>query len=319
MTDPLGAVRGRRRGPAWCRVSYGLHRPAGDGPGRLEDLAAWQLVLPPSGRFTHVTAAELHGWWLPPLPDDLPVFAAMSADESRPQRRELVVSRHSHLTTSTTLCGLRVDPPTDVLVACARHLRLLDMVVLVDAALQHRSCMLEDVRSAAASRRRGAPMLRQALAHADGRSESAWETLLRMLHVSCGIEVEPQFLLLDEEGALAARADLRLRGTTALHEYDGEHHLSRPRQRKDLARARRIGNQTWLRRGYTSSDVLHQAVGVLRDADLSLGREHRPERIRAWHELLADSCFTPSGRSRLLRRLGRDGSRSGGRRQLRGA
>lgn len=148
-------------------------------------------------------------------------------------------------------------------------------------------------------------MLRQALDLADGRSESPWETLLRMLHRWCGIEVEPQYCLLDDDGTLAARADLWLCGTNALHEYDGSHHLTRPRQRKDLARARRIGNRTWIRRGYTSSDVLHQAVGILRDADLSLGREHRPERIRAWHELLADSCFTPSGQPRLLDRLGR--------------
>lgn len=203
--------------------------------------------------------------------------------------------------------------------ACARDLRLLDLVVLIDAALHRGSCTVEEVRSAAASPRRGVPLLRHALALADGRSESAWETLLRILHVSCGIAVEPQFVLADEDGGLVARADLWVCGTNALHEYDGEHHLSGPRQRKDLARARRIGNQTWLRRGYTSSEVLHQALTVLRDADLSLGRVHRPERIRLWHELLADSLFTPSGQQRLRQRLSRAGSRSGDRRQAEGA
>jgi hypothetical protein len=95
-------------------------------------------------------------------------------------------------------------------------------------------------------------MLRRALALADGRSESAWETLLRLLHVTCGVAVEPQYELFDADGTLVARVDLWVRGTNALHEYDGHHHLSRPRQRKDVARARRVGNRTWVRRGYAS-------------------------------------------------------------------
>ncbi len=50
-------------------------------------------------------------------------------------------------------------------------------------------------------------------------------------------------------------------------------------------------------------EVLHQAVGILRDADLSLGREHRADRVRPWNALLSQSLFTPSGRQRLLRVL----------------
>ncbi len=51
-------------------------------------------------------------------------------------------------------------------------------------------------------------------------------------------------------------------------------------------------------------DVLTQGVGILRDADASLGRPHRPERIRAWHVLLGQSLFTPAGTARLRTRLG---------------
>jgi hypothetical protein len=59
-----------------------------------------------------------------------------------------------------------------------------------------------------------------------------------------------------------------------------------------------------VRRGYTSHEVLWQAVGILRDIDASLGRPHRPERIRAWHAMLLDSLFTPSGTARLRARWG---------------
>jgi hypothetical protein len=311
-------VKGRRRGPGWVAVSYGLHRPA-----RADDrhtrLATWQLALPPSGRFTHLTAAELRGWWLPPLPDGLPVFTAQSHAESRPQRAGLLVFRHADLVASGTVDGLRVDPPEEVLLSCARHLALLDLVVLVDAALHLGATTPERLQAAALQRRRGAPMLRRALSMADGRSESAWETLLRMLHVACGVEVEPQHRLRDESGTEVARADLWLVGTNALHEYDGGEHLKVRRQRSDLARGRRIGNVHWVRRGYTSVEVLHQAVGILRDADLSLGREHDPARVRRWHVLLAESLFTPSGRSAFLQRLGlrvsADDETGGGRHQ----
>jgi hypothetical protein len=279
-------VRGRRRGPLWVRVSYGVHRPA-----QADDLeailAAWQLVLPPSGRFTHLTAAQLLGWWLPPIPDPLPVFTAQARSESRPQRPGLVVARHADPAEPARVGDIKVDPPEEVLLQCARHLGLVDLVVLADAALHSGATTVDRLEAAARRRRRGSPMLRRAIPFADGRSESAWETLLRMLHVACGIEVEPQHRLLDGSGTELARADLWLVGTNALHEYDGATHLERRRQRSDLARGRRIGNVHWVRRGYTSIEVLHQAVGILRDADLSLGREHDPARVRRLGLLVA--------------------------------
>ena len=298
-----GPVKGRRRGVQWHRVGHGLHRPAAD-DSLMTTLATWQLALPASGRFTHLTGAASHGWWLPPLPPGLPVFASMLDNESRPQRNGLRASRHATVPEPWVLEGVRVDPPAEVLLSCARHLSLLDLVVLMDAALYMEAVSLVELEAAVARRRRGAPQLRRALAFCDGRSESAWETLLRELHRMCGIDVEPQHPLLDDTGAEVARADLWVVGTNALHEYDGEHHLAKARQRKDLARARRITNVDWVRRGYTSAEVLHQAIGILRDADLSLGREHRPERVRAWYALLSDSCFTPAGQQRLLSVLG---------------
>ncbi len=310
-----GPVLGRRRGVAWRRVSHGLHRPASD----TSDLPAWQLVLPPTGRFTHLTAAGLLGWWLPPLPEDLPVFVAMSDVESRPQRHGLVVARHRDIGEPCLLEGLRVASAPEVLLACARDLSLLDLVVLVDAALHRGASTVDEVTRTASQRRRGAPLLRRAVALADRRAESPWESMLRMLHVACQVAVQPQFELRDEHGAPVARADLRVQGTNALHEYDGAHHLASRQQREDLGRVRRIGNETWVRRGYTSADVLHQAVGILRDADLSLGREHRPERVRPWHRLLADSTFTPSGRERLRRRLRLPATATGGERRRRTA
>jgi very-short-patch-repair endonuclease len=201
--------------------------------------------------------------------------------------------------------------------ACARDLQLLDMVVLTDAALHLRATAMSELESLSHERRRGAPVLRQALKHADGRSESAWESMLRMLHEACGVPVEPQYVVRDAAGSFVARADLWIKGTRTLHEYDGDDHLTAHRRRKDLGRDRRLDRVQWTRHGYTSHEVLKQAVSVLRDADRSLGRPHRPHRVRAWHALLMDSLFTPSGTERLRARWGLARTETGGNRSMR--
>ena len=260
-------------------------------------------MLPRSGAFTHLTAAAVRGWWLPPVPDDLPVFVSMSARESRPQRGALRVSRHYPPVPSTEHRGVPLVPAAEALLACARDLLLLDLVVLVDAALHAGDCSRFGIEAVARPGRKGSPLLRRALSLADGRSESAWETLLRMLHVVCDVPVEPQHEIRDADGTFVARADLLVAGTRTLHEYDGAHHLRRDQQRRDLARSRRRTDEGWVRRGYTSLEVLHQSHLVLRDADRALDRPHRPQRISRWYALLAGSLFTPAGTSRLRRRL----------------
>ena len=139
--------------------------------------------------------------------------------------------------------------------------------------------------------------------------------MLRLLHVSCDIEVEPQKVIVGDEGEHLGRADLWLVDTNTIHEYDGADHLEHRRQRKDLARARRLGDGAVVRRGYTAPDVLHQATSILRDADRSLGRRHRPERIRAFHAMVAASSFSASGRLLLQQRLNLGPWQNGARRE----
>lgn len=302
----LGRRRGCGRG--YVTIARGLHRlrlpDDADDCARLRaDALAFQLVLPVEACFGHLTSAQLRGWWLPPLPAGLPLFVAQPKSCSAAARPGMVVTRHPTPPEYEVIAGVRVMTASETLLACARHLSLLDLVVLVDCVLRHGHATRAEVEAVAARRRRGAPLLRQALALADGRSDSPYETLLRLLHVSCGIEVVPQYELLDEAGNFVAKGDLLLAGTTTFHEYDGADHLKRPQQRKDRKRDRRIGNSGAVRRGYTKEDVLTQGITILRDADLSLGRVHDPSRIRPWHDLLRGSLFTPAGTAVLCRRL----------------
>lgn len=331
--DESRVVVGRRRGPGWRRVAYGVHRsvepgrpgegarhPTGPSRGsrvaaadadtewarrraeRLADLRAWQQLLPASGCFTHLTAAEVQGLWLPPLPDQTPVFASLPAGQDRPRRPGLRVSRLSVTTTPEVVAGVRLAPVPELLLACARDLGVLDLVILVDSALRSGGTSPGEIRAAAGPGRRGAPALREALRYADARAESPWESVLRMFHVFCEVPVEPQVEVYDDQGIFVARGDLHLLGTRTLHEYDGAVHRERRTHVRDLERERGLANTGWVRRGYTSADLLGRAHVMLREADAALGRRHDPGRLEPWRGALRQSLFSPSGRARLRKR-----------------
>lgn len=296
------AVRGHPRLAAYVRESHAVHRLANLGEDRVASLYAWQLLMPDTGCFTALTSAEVRGWWLPPLPPETPVFMAMALDDPRPMRAGVRTSRHTRVIGCEEVGGLRVAPVPETLLACARWLSLLDMVVLVDGVLHTQQCREADIRAVLAIKRPGSRALERALACADSRSESPFETLTRLLHVLCGVAVEPQHVVRDASGAEVARVDLWIIGTDAAPEYDGDEHEKAPRRVKDRRRDRAIDAAGYVRRGYTSGDILRRGVTVLKDADRSLGRPHDPSRIRAWHDELRKSLYTASGTSAFLAR-----------------
>lgn len=304
----LRTTRRRRCSSSWTPVTRGVARATTADDPWVAGLHAWLSVLPDGARFTHLTAARLREWWLPPLPDDLPVLVVLPEDAPRIRRPGLVCVRRRATVAPETVAGLPVDPAPETLLMCARDLGEIDLVCLGEAAVVAGGCGRDEIEAVAASRRRGAPTLRRAAARIDGRAESIWEVLLRELHIACDIDVQPQREAHDADGTFLARGDLWLVGTWTFHEYDGADHLDRKRQRQDRKRDRRLGRSRWVRRGYTAEDVLHQAVTILADADAAIGREHDPSRIRVWHALLRESLFTPAGMQRLRRRLGLSGT-----------
>jgi very-short-patch-repair endonuclease len=294
---------GAQRAAGWTRLTRGVHLHDADVDDYAARLRAWQFALPFWSSFTGVTAARLRQWWLPPLPPALPLFVA-SGRASRIARTGLRVCRHDELPPWELLDGVRVPSAAETVLACARDLELLDVILLGDCALHSGHVTRAELVAVSRLRRRGAPLLRRAVPLMDGRAESIFEGLLRVLHVVCGIGVEPQHVVVDPSGTPVARGDLLLIGTRMLHELDGGHHRSPEQQRRDLRRHRRVLAAGYERRGFTARDVLGSPAGILRDADSTLGRDHDPERIHAWYSLVRDSLFTPSGRRRLELRLG---------------
>lgn len=285
-------------------VTRGAHRLRTASDPFAAELRAWATVLPEGAVFTHHTAARLLGWWLPPLSPNLPVVVQVPPHGPRPVRPGLRAVRSELAAPPTLHRGVPMAGAADVLLALSRDLSDLDVLLAVDCALASAHIDHASLREVAGQRRRGAPRLRRVLDRADGRSESAWETVLREFHRMVDVPVTPQFEVRDRLGRFVARGDLRLDGVRVLHEYDGHHHLEVERQRADLRRQRRLLEAGWDRRGYTSDDLLHRAVTVLRDADLSLGRTHDPARVKPWHEVLRTSALTTAGRARLSARFG---------------
>ena len=298
-------VVGHCRSTSWVRVTRGLHRRADVADPMLADLLAWQRLLPADAAYAALTAAERWGWDLPLLPDDLPVCVAMPYAVTAPVRPgQLRVTRHRLPPPHVVRDGVRLTTPAETLLTCAPLLSLLDLVVLVDSALRARDIELLELHLVCRLHRRGVGRLRQAVALAEPEAESVMETLLRVLHIVCGFDVESQHVVRDADGAFMARGDLWLRGTRTLPEYDGAVHADRPQQRKDRRRERRLADADWVRRAYTDDDLLRRPVTILRESDAAIGRVHDPRRIRAWTSLFRESTFTGAGRAGLARRLG---------------
>lgn len=308
MTDvAMNAVRGCPRRVCFQPVTRGVHRRRLDGGESedewLADLAGWQLLLTNHGCFTALTAARVRGWALPPLPAGTPVFVAMQLDDPRPLRAGIRTSRHPQPIPHDVIAGLRCATTVEIVLACARWLSLIDLVVLIDSALHAGDVTVEQLEAVCTPHRRGRRALLAALPLADGRAESPWETLLRLLHVTVGVGVQPQVEIWDDNGEFVARADLQVTGTSSLHEFDGGHHRDPEQHRDDPRRERRLDAGGYVRRGYTAADVAQRPLGILRDADRALGREHDPARIRPWLALWRLSLYAPSGRTAFLRRV----------------
>ena len=293
--------RGCLRRRDWYRLSRGLYLPAATGEDLLTQMAAWRLVLPPTSAFSHLTAAELYGWWQPALVPH-PVFAALWQSTTFPRRSGLVVTRHSEALPVEVAHGLSVTSPAETMLALARDLALLDLVILGDSALHHRHVTLAQMTRAGGQRRRGAPRLRQVIPLLDGRSESPWESVLRMLHWAADVPVEPQHEVQDQFGRFIARGDLWVVGTRRLNEYDGEGHRDKDVHRGDLRRERRLVEINWQRVGFVAAQIIYEAGDIITGLDRLLGRSWDPRRLARWNRLLSESMLRPAGRARLLAR-----------------
>jgi hypothetical protein len=182
-------------------MPHARYLPKAPPPSLVEKLQAWSLVLPRTAAFTHLTAAELHGWWLPETPPH-PVFAALRRKaDPRPRRSGLYVCRQPKPFPMTIRSeGIKITTPAETLLACARDLGILDVVILANSALHEGDVTLTELKITATQRRKALRCSVRVIPLLDQRSESAWKSVMRVLHMAAEIPVEPQHEIFDDYG-----------------------------------------------------------------------------------------------------------------------
>ena len=299
-------IRGEIRLACLRRVSHGLGvvKREGLSPRQewLRDLHAYLAVLPPSARYTHLTAAEILGWQLPKLPEQVPVFVAVDREDPRPRRHGLICSRLAGQPDRRRHRGLPIDEPEEILLRCARDLSLLDLTILVESALHRRHLDPRKMEELLGGRRPGVRMLREAWRRVTGKAESAGETVLQQFHRVMEVPFEPQVDLYDGAGNHVGRADLLVVGTPYVHEYDGEHHRSAGQQKTDLRRGRGLSGTEYVRKGFVLDDLINHPAVVMHEIDRALDRPHDLRRLRRWRALVENSLYSEAGRERIMNR-----------------
>lgn len=266
---------------------------------------AVSLALSGHAVFTHLTSAALRGWQLPEG-IVIPVIAVTDHHAPHHNRRGAYVRRCNIAARHRTMwAGVAVASAEWTIIELAEDLAFLDLVALIDSALHLEQCTVESIWAAIIPGRRGVRTLRRALAYVDGRSESWWESMLRMLHELSGIQVEAQQVVVDAKGNFVGRMDLWIKGTNRYPEYDGEHHRDVYRHRRDLGREKNVGRIGAERYGYTASEIRADPADIIGDADQALRRPHDISRLKWWLAEAEQSTITPSGRRRLARKLRR--------------
>lgn len=253
-------------------------------------LAHWSERLPAHGMFTGLTACEFWGLWTPPRPTG-PLDVAVPASARGSRQAAFSVTRVAALPGPWMVGSVPVATVEEAVLAAMDELGLLDAVVLVDAVLALRPDSARALGRHAALRRRGAPLLRRALSYADDRSESPWETILRMLHGVLDVSVTPQVDVHDASGLVIGRADLLIDGTRTLQEYDGAGHREPAQYRDDRRRDAALAAAGYVRHGWTAPDLTRDFDRVARAADIALRRRGDPARLARWSSLLSDSWF----------------------------
>ena len=170
-------------------------------------------------------------------------------------RRRLRLSAHDLVRTGT---GLQITSPLRTLVDCVGLLTPAAAVCAIDGALHQHLVSKEDLQAAVRMRSglRGASALAAAVALADGRAETAFETLTHLLILPVVPTLEPQVLLLDDQGCIVARFDLGDRERQFAVESDGKlGHSGEEMVAKDRRRDRRTEQLGWHTERVTWFDV----------------------------------------------------------------
>lgn len=237
------------------RLGHGLHRPAETVADLTDRVAAFLDVLPPETVVGGITAARLHGFWLPEQTPREKLEFVINRDPRRPHqlahsRRDEISTRRRAITRDEVVVTNRFSllSPARTWVDLCEHLSLADIVAAGDSALHQHLASLYELNAAVRSafRRRGVLKARTALPLLNERSRSRGESHLRVILVVGGLPYpEVNVPINTDWGEWLAEPDLVYRRARLVLEYNGSDHAGVRRMRKDITRELDIDGNDW--------------------------------------------------------------------------
>lgn len=214
-----------------------------------------ELALSVTGHVCLVSAALAHGWKVKVVPDrpQIAVPKDRRIDESVRSRMSVTWSDLD----DSQVEGLATDAAT-TLAMCGRRLPFDEALAIADSALRDGFPRHELRALAAAARGPGSARLRRVAAHADGRADNPFESVLRAMAIEVpGLEVEPQVRITGDLG-LRARVDLADPRLGIVAEAESfEWHGDRAALRRDSRRYDLLVANGWDVLRFSWEDVMH--------------------------------------------------------------
>jgi len=241
--------RGRLRAADLTAPFHGVRR-VGE-PTTIEELArTYAARMPTGGRFTHTTSAQLLGLRMPESFREDALHVAVPRPVRAPRGRRVIGHQVDGGSATLSRKGLSLTPAVETWLQCAVLLTADDLVLMGDGLVKRFKPwatiaeLVEAARQAAGCR--GASILREALASIRPGTDSARETMLRLIVVRAGFpEPEVNGPIVNRYGATIAHGDLVFRKQKVILEYEGRHHADDGQFSIDIARLDEIMEEKW--------------------------------------------------------------------------
>ena len=246
----LGVSPSRLRGADVRHIFHGVVVPVNWGEDCLSLARAYASKMHATHYFSHETAAILHGMRLPRRVQLSSKLHVTTMGGGRPVRGKGI---QGHVGASATALrgGLRLATPLEAWCQLGSLLSIEELVIAGDGLVSRKnpSATMSEMQSAVESRQgtRGCQNLRDALGYVRERTDSARETMLRLLIVRAGMP-EPMINapVRSRAGRVVAHADLAYPEFNLVLEYDGDQHRTdRSQYYIDIDRLERITREGW--------------------------------------------------------------------------
>jgi hypothetical protein len=231
------------------RAPFHAVRVVGGTPDVRSRAIAYATRMRPTQFFSHTTAALLHELRMPEGFSE-PGVHVTSLGPVRAPRGAGIVGHRAEQANIELLDGLRVRSAVETWCQLSATLGRDDLVVMGDGLVRRKLPLatMDQLRAAVTQYSgRGCRKLRGALALVRPKTDSARETILRLIVIRAGFpEPEVNGLIFNSYGAEIAHGDLVFRGYRTILEYEGRQHSENGRQFAiDISRLDAMMEEGW--------------------------------------------------------------------------